>query len=299
MENIWWNVGGGIKHFKELDKFNEDCKIFYDTKHNFFNAVYDSIFGMKWNGGRVCNPKDFVSLAEWIKIIERYNEQNIGFNFSFSNVLLTEEDLSDEYCNLMLQVGNNKKINGVILTSDLLAEYIRNNYPNLKIIYSVCNGLNNLEDYNKATNNNLYDIVVLHPDFNHDFNFLSNLENKNKIEIMVNDNCAYGCPYRAEHYKWLSQCAKQQATNPIIHYENELDRDIKPCYAVLNGYIKDGRNRVSFYDLDNYINMGFQRFKLIGREFSWEEFKERDLIPNLEQYWIRKIIKEQKEHKHI
>ena len=45
--------------------------------------------------------------------------------------------------------------------------------------------------------------------------------------------------------------------------------------------------------------MGFQRFKLIGREFSWEEFKERDLIPNLEQYWIRKIIKEQKEHKHI
>lgn len=299
MNDIWWNVGGGIKHFHFLNEFNEEKKRFYDTTHNFFNAVYDSIFGMKWNGGRICSPADFVTLTDWINIIERYNEQNIGFNFSFSNVLLEEKDLEDEYGNLMLQTGNTSKLNGVILTSNLLAKYIRENYPNLKIIYSVCNGLNTLEKYNDATENSLYDIVVLHPDFNHDFNFLSNLENKNKIEIMVNDNCAYGCPYRAEHYKWLSICAKQQSSNPIIHDLTELDRNYKPCEAVINGYIKDGRNRVSFSDLDNYIDMGFKRFKLIGREFSWEEFKQTDIIPNLEQYWIRKIIQETGNHKHI
>lgn len=301
MKQLWWNIGGGIKHSKELIDFNNYLKQYYDVPYNFFNSVYDSVFGMLWNGGRICQPQDAITLEEWIELIYNYNFSNIGFNFSFSNRLLLPEHLDDKYCNLMLSAANDSgsKLNGVILTSEILADYIKINYPNLKIIYSVCNGLNKVEDYNQKCEE--YDIVVLHPDFNHNINFLSQLIYKDKIEIMVNDLCAFGCPFRAKHYDWLSQCALVQAHNPIIHNIKELDRERigGKCEAVKNGYEKDGRNKLSFYDLDNLIELGFSKFKLIGREHNWEDFKKIDLIPYLDQYRIRKIIQENGMNRHI
>lgn len=300
MNNFWWNIGGGIKHSKQLIDFNNYLKQYYDVPYNFFNSVYDSIFGMLWNGGRICQPQDTITLEEWIELIYNYNFSNIGFNFSFSNRLLQPEHLDDKYCNLMLSAANEKKgkMNGVILTSEILAEHVRENYPNLKIIYSVCNGLNKVEDYNQKCEK--YDIVVLHPDFNHNLDFLSQLIYKDKIEIMVNDICSFGCPYRAKHYDWLSQCALVQAHNPIIHNLSELDKyRVGGCEAIQNGYQKDNRNKLSFYDLDILSSMGFSKFKLIGREHEWEDFKKIDLIPYLDQYRIRKIIQDNNLHRHI
>ena len=294
-----WNIGGGIKHFLNLNDYFVNKKIFYDTSHKMYDYVYDSIFGLKWNGGRVCMPQDTCTIRELLRRIESYNNLGVGFNWSFTNLLLTKEDLSDEYCNLLLEATNNS-LNGVILTSIDLRNYIKEKYPKLKIIYSVCNGLKKIEDYNRALNEN--DIVVLHPDFNHNYNYLeqlSKLDGKDRLEVMVNDVCAFGCPFREQHYRNLSYFNKIQSICPIIHDEAELDYGRNNCLAIMNGYTKDERNRLTFSDIDYMLDLGFKYFKIIGREHEWDYYIDRDLIPNLEEYWIRKVIKAQGQGLHI
>lgn len=293
-----WNIGGGIKHYSNLQAKFIEHKQYLDTNHKLFNYVYDSIFGLRWNGGRVCNPRDSLPFSEMIAVIKDYNKMGVGFNWSFSNLLLTEKDLEDEYCNLALE-QTNSSMNGVILTSELLRNYVRKNYPHMRVIYSVCNGLKTLDQYKAALDSN--DIVVLHPDFNHDLNFLEQLPEKHRLEVMVNDVCSYGCPFREVHYRELSTYCLYQANNPIVHIPRELDHSSgeKGCMAVQAGYNKDGRNKLTLYDVDNLCNMGFKHFKLIGREHDWDYYWDMDLKPHLEQNFLRNVVRETKLNHHI
>lgn len=285
-----WNIGGGIKHYYNLYKMFVDTKRYYDTSHKLFDYVYDSFFGLRWNGGRTCFPRDTYPFSTVMSMVKNYNMLGVGFNWTFSNLLLQEEDLNDDYCNLALE-QTHSPMNGVILTSDILRDHIRTHYPKFRIIYSVCNGLNNLDAYKKALDEN--DIVVLHPDFNHNMDFLDKLPEKHRVEIMVNDICSFGCPFRQAHYIKLSQHILEQSKNPIINFPDELDYSPnKPgCMATQAGYDKDERNRITFSDIDNLLDMGFKHFKIIGREHEWDHFWERDLRPNLDQYFNRRMIK--------
>ena len=298
-------IGGGVKFFDRLKEFNVNFKNFGDVAYNAFDSVYDSIFGLRWNGGRICEPKDTVDVATLLLMIKVYNKMGIKYNFSFTNLLLEEEDLDDGYCNLLLEEisGPDYANNGVIVASEMLKKYIKNTYPSLKITHSVCNGTSTLKDYNNATNDPDNDIVVLHPDFNHDLKFLSQLENKEKYEIIINDYCAFGCPYRREHYNLLSKYALLQSRDPIIHRIEELDitRHSSPyseCIAVRNGFNKDGRNVLTFEDIDNLLDIGFRYFKLTGREYDWNEFGP---VVNKYcfKYWVRTLVKEAKQNTHI
>lgn len=300
---VLWNVGGGIKHFEHLVNLNTENKTFYDTPHNFFNSVFDSTFGLRWNGGRICEPADSRPMEDIMDIIKTYNTMNIGFNFTFSNRLLTKEHLDDEICNFILQalsISGSKKMNGVILASEILRDYIHENYPDVKIIWSVCNGINKEDAYNKETNNPINDMVVLHPDFNHDLEFLNKLENKDRLEVMANDLCVFGCPFRAKHYNELSQYALYQADHPIVFSNKELDKNrTGECEALQHGMNRDFRNVLTFSDIANLEKLGFKHFKIIGREHEWDYYYENFLQPNLIQYWIRNIIKQANQNCHI
>ena len=47
------------------------------------------------------------------------------------------------------------------------------------------------------------------------------------------------------------------------------------------------------------LDLGFQHFKLIGREHEWQYYYDVDLRPNLEQYWARKLVQECGQNLHI
>lgn len=300
-----WTVGGGIKHSEGLLALNKKHKTYYDTPINAFSTVYDSIFGLKWNGGRICNPKDFCDLQNLCLLITAYNDMGVGFNFSFTNLLLKEKDLEDKACNELLQYANRNKLNGVIVASPLLKEYIAKTYPNLKLTWSVTTGLNKIELYNEACSDPALSHVVLHPDFNHDYEFLSKLIHPEKIEIMANDKCVFGCPFRRKHYLYLSELTLKQSQNPLINNATELDCNPNPaekqgsCMAVRFGFERDGRNVLSFEDIDQLTKMGFSNFKIIGREYTWEGFAKEELDKYLGQYWLRTLVKEAGQGIHI
>ena len=63
--------------------------------------------------------------------MEKYG---ISARLTFSNSLLTEGHLSDKKCNDLCRLfdAGSKIRNGVIIYSDLLLDYIKEKYPNLK-----------------------------------------------------------------------------------------------------------------------------------------------------------------------
>ena len=84
-----------------------------------------SMFGefptSRWNGGRF-NQGDQCN-AKYIRgVIAAINGKGIPIRYTYTNPLLTEADLSDEYCNFCMQAADNG-MNEVIVVSDILEEY--------------------------------------------------------------------------------------------------------------------------------------------------------------------------------
>lgn len=305
--NPKWTVSGGFVFHDFLLNDDRNLKSYLDLNQSLITSVYDSFFGLKWNGGRVCAPKNTISMAAADNIIRAYNDQYIGFNFTFTNLLLTEEDLKDDYCNLLLERLTEDPRNGVIVASETLMKYIKTQYPNLRMILSVtANPSLTAEQYNKICETGDVERVVLHPDFNHDLAFLQQLKYPKKIEVMANDKCVYGCPYRREHYLDLSKKNLHFATSPIIHTRADLDGaatcsfDVgnPNCHMVRAGYTRDSRNILTHADMDNLRNMGFENFKLIGREYSLDAYKEEyDVF--VKRYFMRNLVKQAGVNVHI
>ena len=82
-----------------------------------------------WGGGRTSfgdhDPLEALSLME---------KYGISARLTFSNSLLTKKHLSDKKCNDLCRLfdAGSKIRNGVIIYSDLLLDYIKEKYPNLK-----------------------------------------------------------------------------------------------------------------------------------------------------------------------
>lgn len=140
-----------------------------------------------------------------IKIfIKKYKNRNFVPILNFSKVNIRKEDLQDKYCNELLEAC--VEINGEIITaSDILFDYIKNKYPNTKLISSVNYPVFNFQsknNYSPEEEFNLYnsllskfDKVILRPEF---FKHLENsfsFENKDKLILISNSACINNCPY--------------------------------------------------------------------------------------------------------
>ena len=98
--------------------FREGVKI-----ASFFGEFPTSL----WGGGRFCND-DQCDARFITEVVKNINKQGIPVRYTYTNPLLTREDLSDAYCNFCMKAADNG-MNEVLVVSDILEEYIRKNYP--------------------------------------------------------------------------------------------------------------------------------------------------------------------------
>ena len=220
-----------------------------------------------WNGGRnsrpdMCDGK-FIHAA-----IDKLNGWGISVRFTYTNMLLNEEDLSDPHCNYCLEAANNG-MNGVILVSPLLEEYVRKNYPKMRIVSSTCKGIRGIDGVNEELKKD-YALVVLDYNLNNQFEELEKITDKGRCEILVNALCAPNCPARAAHYRNISENQK------IIVQDMELPKeqmiplkpwDFKGCKGGRNIYsVRSFSTHVSPEAIwEKYVPMGFRNFKIEGR----------------------------------
>ncbi|MDD6826251.1 MAG: hypothetical protein PUE12_09120 [Oscillospiraceae bacterium] len=288
-----------LPDFARLSKFNMVFLAMYENSREFFREGVEigSFYGVfppsVWNGGRVmfgnCDKK-FVK-----NIIKYFNDKKIPLRFTFTNPMLEEKHLDDAFCNMVMNYADNG-MNGCIVASDMLEEYIRKNYPSFKITSSTCKRITGEDSLAKELQKD-YSLVVLDYDFNNRFDVLEKIENKEKCELLVNPCCVPGCRNRSDHYRviGLEQIAiaehikKNPANVPYDpdkfarqHKEYKAELECK-CELRSLYEIQDLPTHISPDDIwEKYVPMGFCNFKIEGRTFD---------IFNLMEHYLYYMVK--------
>ena len=286
----------GLFEFYELYKeflplYHEHREYFYDWCE--IGSIYGAPADCVWGGGRVGfgehDPKEVLKLMQ---------EYGISARLTFSNSLLTREHLSDPKCNELCRVfdigrdnernrgfGNDKDIeccidndndisginkrikvkecrNGIIIYSDILLDYIKENYPDFYFVSSTTKVLTDFCELENELNREDFRYVV--PDFrlNRSFDKLKALSQhqKEKVEFLCNECCWFGCTDRKKCYETVSR--------------KNLGEDCPEHYCVApdsgQGYLfskaMENPGFIGIDDIKNtYLPMGFSNFKIEGR----------------------------------
>ena len=240
-----------------LPLWREHREYFYDWCDigSFYGAPADCI----WGGGRVGygdnDPR---------AVLELMREYGISARLTFSNSLLREEHLSDRKCNELCALFENsgESKNGIIVHSDLLLSYLKEQYPSFYFVSSTTKVLTDFRDFKNEVSREDFRYVV--PDFrlNKSFDKLIGLSEaeKAKVEFLCNECCHIDCRDRKNCYENVSRknlgedCPDHRCAAPD---GNEGYRFSKAMASPAFIGIDDIQN--------TYLPMGFSNFKIEGR----------------------------------
>lgn len=209
-----------------------------------------------WGGGRTGFGE-----ADAADVLALMKEYGISARLTFSNSLLKEEHLADKKCNVLCRMFCDEH-NGVIVQSDLLAEYLKSNYPQLYLVSSTTKVLTDFADFEAELNRADFKFVV--PDFrlNKEFDSLSTLtqDQKDKTEFLCNECCDFGCKNRKNCYENVSR----------KNLGEEVDDHKCASADAAGGYrfslAMKNRAFIGIQDIQQtYLPMGFTNFKIEGR----------------------------------
>ena len=250
--------------FEFLELYRVFLPLFYGHREYFYDwceigSIYGAPADCLWGGGRVgfgqARAEDAAALTR---------EFAVSARLTFSNSLLREEHLADRRCNALCALfeKNGPTESGVILTSDLLLEYLRERYPGLYFVSSTTKVLTAFRALEAELRRPAFRYVV--PDFrlNKEFAQLNALPEaqKRKVELLCNECCWFACPERKACYENVSRkslgedCADHLCASP------DAARGYRFSEAMRNpGFIgiADIRKR--------WLPNGFSQFKLEGR----------------------------------
>ena len=254
-------------HLPGLFEFYELYKIFLPLYREHRDWFYDwcdiaSLYGAPsdclWGGGRAA-----FSDADVDDVLELANEFGISARLTFSNSLLREEHLSDRKCNELCKKFSNTSVkSGVIVHSDLLADYLKSKYPELYLVSSTTKVLTNFDDFQAELSRPDFDYVV--PDFrlNKAFDKLAALPQvqKDKVEFLCNECCDFDCKKRKLCYENVSRKNLGQEVADHKCSSPDAAGGYRFSLAMKNPAF------IGLQDIKNtYLPMGFTNFKLEGR----------------------------------
>lgn len=219
-----------------------------------------------WNGGRPSNY-DQCDAAFIRNVIKNINAQGVPVRYTYTNMLITEQDLQDPYCNFCMKEADNG-MNEVLVFSPLLEQYIRENYPGYKINSSTCKEIRDINKLNEELKKD-YALVVLDYNFNNRFEELEKIDDKERCEILVNSLCKPDCPRRGDHYKNIAK--NQRILLKNRNHPKDKQIPLEPWYCEYGEYncihtIQDYSTYISPDAIwEKYVPMGFNHFKIEGR----------------------------------
>lgn len=218
-------------------------------------SVYGCFPGQVWNGGRFLRANsDKPTKFQVAELINSYNDAGIGVNLTYTNSTLLPADLADDFCNTITEIAESS-MNGVIVVSNLLENYIRRTYPELKVLASTIKEYRTLEELNAACD--IYDAIVPSYNANHDWDVLSKVKNPEKIVMLVNEFCIPNCPYRTQHYNFVSDCIRKGKSKKSP-FDCQISHNFYESY--------DSKNFVKVDEVFGPLrDMGINQIKIMGR----------------------------------
>ncbi len=278
-----WTVSGLFHKFQFISDYVAYLKEYHDLVLPI-ESLHDSP-NVSWNAGR-CSDAD-LSAGQACRIIDYVNTAGIGVILTFSNHLIEKYHLQDPTANELLdKIAHRPDINGVLIASNLLSDYISGKYPKLLQIASVVKvtverGKGNADYYRDLQSR--YDRLVVHPDDNLNADLISALD-PTKTEILVNEECILNCPVRKEYYDCIARCAAatymnlydrpagianlmwQHSSSLIDKLNDEHEAFVNrecPAYPTARPC---RRSTLTHAELQGIYKLGFRHFKLQGRK---------------------------------
>lgn len=252
----------GLFEFTELYRsflplFREHREYFYDWCD--IGSIYGAPADCLWGGGRVGFGEDHPDAAAALM-----REYGISARLTFSNSLLRAEHLADKKCNALCALFEHPGTvqNGVIVSSDLLLDYLRERYPGFYFVSSTTKVLTEFEQLEEELGRPEFRYVV--PDFrlNKAFGRLNALtaQQKRKLEFLCNECCWFACPDRKVCYENVSRknlgenCPDHHCASPNAERGYRFSDAMKnPGFIGIEDIQKD------------YLPSGFSQFKIEGR----------------------------------
>lgn len=255
-------------HLPGLFEFYEFYRVFlplyaahpeYFYEHCCISSLYGAPADCLWGGGRAgygeADPREAFALAR---------EYGLSARLTFSNSLLQPEHLQDARCNELCRLAqqNGPVQSGVIVHSNLLADYMQKHYPGLYLVSSTTKVLTSFSAFRAETENPAFSYVV--PDFrlNKAFAQLSALPQplKDKTEFLCNECCYIGCQRRKECYVEVSRRSLGLPDSGHRCGAPGAEEGYRFSKAMQSPAF------ISTEDIQKvYLPMGFSQFKIEGR----------------------------------
>lgn len=262
-------------HISGLYNYRTFLRIFTNqmNAHKLLPAVgaFHGCPDLPWNGGHLNANVPNVDSAKFFTAL---NKNNMGVFLTFTNLALEKQHLSHPEANLILeQLDEACGLNGVIVVSDLLSDYIRNKKPGLKQICSYEKGLfENPEgavDWYKKMQER-FDRVIVFPDHAFNLELLDQLD-RDRTEILVNDECVYRCPTRRRHLTAISRFNIQRSPKLLEELKEIKQNHCAGEFAIISEKKNPAHVRPCFLryqELKTIYDMGFRNFRICGRRKS-------------------------------
>ncbi len=230
-------------------------------------------------------PKvDDERLKEHINVAHSYN---IKFLYTMNTATLNGKEYSLAFLeSLKKEVDKlmNIGVDGFILALPFLVNYIKKEYQNVEISISSYARVHNIREFEEYVNMGANTIIV-NEDENRNFKLLkslvSNFKHRADIELILNNSCLWGCPYRLSHDIVSSITSSHDGLNnvwfeyPILFCATEVRNDL--ANIIRMRWIRPE-------DLSFYENIGIDRFKIAGR--------------NKKTEWLVNVVKAYAERKY-
>jgi len=209
---------------------------------------------------RILPPVDLERFRSHVQAIHRQGRQFYA-TLNSNDLALKEYDPSFESRFLaevatLLDVG----VDGFVVALPLLVEILHREYPSVPISVSTFARIRTVTQAEYFLDMGADTIVV--EEANRDFALLRGLVKLGaRVEVLVNQTCIPGCPYRAHHLSTSSLASQPGASCPILEYPLlecglELVRD--PSRLISGIFVRPE-------DLEVYEEIGVRRFKISGR----------------------------------
>lgn len=252
----------GLFEFYEL--YRLFLPLFYEHREYFYDwcdigSIYGAPADCLWGGGRVGFGEN--QAEEVLDLMEEYG---VSARLTFSNSQLRPEHLSDKQCNRLCTLFRKSGTveHGVIIHSDLLLNYIKEQYPGLYFVSSTTKVITDFKQLTEELNRGEFRYVV--PDFrlNHQLESWKQLSDtqKDKVEFLCNECCSFGCKNRKACYENVShKVLGEDCPDSICS-----DPQAKDGYVFSKAMQNPGF--IGIQDIENiYLPMGFSNYKLEGR----------------------------------
>ena len=240
-----------------LPLFRQHRAYFYDWCD--IGSIYGAPMDCLWGGGRVSS-----GTHDAREVLALTQEFGVSARLTFSNCLLRPEHLSDKTCLSLCRLfdEHTPPQNGVIVCSELLLAFLRENFPQLYFVSSTTKVLTAFSSFRQELERPEFSFVV--PDFrlNKAFSQLQALPAplKDKTEFLCNECCRFDCGERKACYEAVSRKNLGEAAPEHRCSAPDASGGYRFSKAMENpGFI--GLHEI----LDVYLPMGFTNFKIEGR----------------------------------